>query len=305
MIELGLSPIAFADSPVSLAPVARIIWACSQAGVVGLSANSGEVAFRSDLGTAYCSHLVRGVGAVWMAGGETENNTGLLAKINIATGAAKTILKIRGAVSAVASSAGRVWLVAGPQNDARVLIVNARTGRVAGTVAGAKHPVAIAADNTGVWIATAQGQLLHAGAAGASAHYVLSLPTTTANGLTAPPVVSLGSGSVWVAAGEIVLRVDERSLKVLARIQVPGTPFTLAVGGGALWAGVFRLPNASRLVKVDVRDDAVIGSASVPFASSSVAVGAGGVWLGLARAAPRVFRVDPRSLRLHLLANLR
>lgn len=305
IVGLGLPSIAFADSPVSLAPMGRMVWACSRSGVVGLSASTGTVVFRSNLESAYCTRVVPSMSGVWVAGGATDKNTGLLTKINSQTGFAKTILKIRGgAVTAVAASAGRVWIIAGPPGDARVLIVNARTGRVTGTVAGAKQPVAIAADDTGVWIATAQGRLLYARRAGASAHFVLALPTTTPHGLSAPPVLSLGSRSAWVSAGETVVRIDERSRRVLARIRLPGTPFTLAVGDGALWAGVFRLPNASRLVKVDVRDNAVISSASVPFASASVAVGAGGVWLGLARAAPRVLRVNPKTLRLHLLAIL-
>jgi hypothetical protein len=67
----------------------------------------------------------------------------------------------------------------------------------------------------------------------------------------------LGFGSVWLVGGNRVLRVDRRSLRVLASIPARGT--TAAAGAGAVW--VLSMGNGIRgsVTRIEPRTNRVVG----------------------------------------------
>jgi hypothetical protein len=301
-VALAGAPAAAAGgNPVQLAAGGGAIWTCSDAGVIELDARSGRVLRRPVVGPAYPLQVALGSGAAWVAAVENGFTAGALTRIDLATGRTSTRLRLEsGPVFAVAAGRGTVWALVGPTSHAQVTRVDPRSGRRAGLVRGTVQPSSLAADASGVWIADAGGRLLHARSGARRARTVLRLRARSAG----PPALALGLGSAWASDGRTLLRVDERTTRTRARVRLPGTPTALAAGRGAVWAILFRPPDRYRLARVDARTGRVTAGARIPAAATSLTLGAGGVWLGVSGRAPRVLRVDPRTLRLQLLARL-
>jgi hypothetical protein len=260
--------------------------------VIELDARNGTVLRHAYMGSDYPLQVAIGSGAAWVAHVAGGYTAGGLTRFDLATGRATTRLRSKnGPVFGVAAAAGRVWALVGPTANARVARVDPRTGREAGLVGGFTQPTSIAADRSGPWIATGSGLLLHGAA------QVVRLPAHTA-----PLVVALGSGSAWAAGDGTVVRADERTNRLTARLHVAGIPAAAAAGPRALWLLVLR--RKEWLVRIDAGTNRIGAQRPVPMESTSIAVGAGGVWLGTAERIPRIIRVDPKSLELRLFARL-
>lgn len=290
-----------ADGPLRLRTSGRTIWTWSNVGAIEIDARTAHVLRQVNIGSDYPSQVVTSRGAAWIARVGSGYTTGALTRVDLTSGKTSTRVRTRdGAVFGVAAAGAHVWALAGPTSAARIVKIDPGTARQIGVVLGVAKPVAIAADASGLWVTTATGLLLHASASSARAHVVLRL----AGEQVGTPLLALGNRSVWVAGGQTVLRIDERSEKAVARLRLPNTPDALAVGTDSVWALAIQPPNRSWLIKADLHLHRVIARAHVPFESTSVAVGAGQVWLGVTNSIPEVFRVDPRSLRLRLFARI-
>jgi ABC-type transport system substrate-binding protein/class 3 adenylate cyclase/tRNA A-37 threonylcarbamoyl transferase component Bud32 len=91
---------------------------------------------------------------------------------------------------------------------------------------------------------------------------------------TAPTETITGAGSVWVAEANKVFRVDPKSLRVVASIDVPQADL-LAFGDGSLWVGQ---SNASSISKIDPSVNQVVNTVKLRNWVGSIAVGGGFVW---------------------------
>ena len=295
---LAISPVATADEPTQLAAGSGAIWTCSNAGVIELDARTGNVLRHAYVGSDYPLQVALGSGAAWVAHVSDGYTSGGLTRFDLTTGRATTRLRSRTApVFGVAAGPRRVWALTGPTANAEVARVDPLAGRRIGVVRGAESPTSLSADNSGLWVATARGWLLHAGAGSSRARKVVRLSAHKA-----PLVVALGERSAWVAGDGTVVRVDERTNRPVARLRVAGIPVAAAAGRRALWLLVLR--DQPWLVRVNTMSERVDAQRRVPSASRSVAVGAGDVWLATAERIPRVIRVDPKTLELHVFAEL-
>jgi hypothetical protein len=302
-LALVATPAAVADETVQLAAGGQAIWTCSGAGVIELDAQSGRVLRRPIVGPDYPLQIALGSDAAWVAHVAGGYSAGGLTRIDLATGHMSTQLRLStGPVFAVAAGAGDVWALVGPTAQAQIARVDPRSGRAIGFVRGAIQPTSLAADGSGLWIATGKGGRLHAQPSSSRARRISSVRPSVVDGLRGPPTLALGAGSAWLSGGATLLRVDERTGKPLARIRLPALPIATAVGPGTLWAIVSGRLKTAWLVRVSTSLKRITSQTSIPLASTSVAVGAGGVWLGVT--SPRVLRVAPRTLKLHLLAQL-
>jgi ligand-binding sensor domain-containing protein len=126
-------------------------------------------------------------------------------------------------------------------------------------------------------------------------------PGITKTAATAAQVdaIAVTPGSVWVAAGGLVLRVDPVTGR---RVVVPdietGQPpvVQVTVGAGAVWATTTA---GRQLLRIDPRTARVTASLSVP--AQGVAADAGGVWVVCCWAGAhrgQLTRVDPASGRV-------
>jgi DNA-binding beta-propeller fold protein YncE/predicted Ser/Thr protein kinase len=103
--------------------------------------------------------------------------------------------------------------------------------------------------------------------------------------------VAVGAGSVWVSSPREgrVLRVDPGSGRVLARIDVGGSPGALAVGEGRVWVAD---EAGAGVTAINAINGKVYKRGIVPHAAPlRLAVGAGGLWVSSASTSA-VRRID-------------
>src|SRR5205823_2412325 len=91
---------------------------------------------------------------------------------------------------------------------------------------------------------------------------------------TAPTEAAVGAGSVWVAEANKVFRVDPKTLKVAATIDVPQADL-LAFGDGQLWVGQ---SNMSKISEIDPAINRVVKTVKLRDWVAGLAVGGGFVW---------------------------
>jgi streptogramin lyase len=109
--------------------------------------------------------------------------------------------------------------------------------------------------------------------------------------------VAVGAGSVWVTdppRGEL-LRVDPKNGRVLATIDVGGSPGPIAFGGGSVWVAD---EEGTGVSAIDAKSEKVYPRGLVPHAAPlRLAVGAGGLWVSSASTG-NVRRIDLSTLRI-------
>jgi hypothetical protein len=120
-----------------------------------------------------------------------------------------------------------------------------------------------------------------------------------------PSTVAVGGGSVWVLGGGRLVRINQSTDKVIARISLGvrvGSERTcdLAVAGGLVWTIGTVNARRSRVVRVDARTGRVLGSTQLPSAAC-VAATAQGAWVTLPEARALV-RLDRHGHALKRLA---
>ena len=201
---------------------------------------------------------------------------------------------LRGAVS-VAATQGTVWVACcgeqipgAPASGGRLLRVDPRHKRVVADISLPASPVAIAADSSAAWVATAGGQVLMV-----SPKRNRVAATIDAGGpLGFSQTIAMGAGGVWLADpfDEQVLRIDPKARRVMARIPA-GAATTLAVTRDAVW-----VLSSRGLLRVDPARDRVVATATDPDLRRArlVAAGGGAVWTA---AWNSISRVDPALVR--------
>ena len=235
-----------------------------------------------------------GAGAVWVPVAVPSALWGIDPGSNKVTARIALGGPLRGSIS-VSAAGGAVWVAccgeAGPGSSAsggRLLRVDPHRKRVVADIPLPASPVAIAADATGAWVATAGGQVLLVSrkrnrvVAAIDAGGPLGFSQTTA----------VGAGGVWLADpfDEQVVRIDPRTRRVMARIPA-GAVTTLAVTEHAVWA-----LSSLGLVRFDPGRDRVAAVAPDPELRSArlVAAGAGAVWTA---GWSSVARIDPDRVK--------
>jgi DNA-binding SARP family transcriptional activator len=126
--------------------------------------------------------------------------------------------------------------------------------------------------------------------------------------------LAIGSGALWAAEpmrGDVV-RIDERTAKVAARIDVPGDPTRIAAGVGGVWVTTPHPQGAlwrarSAVVRIDPRTKKKVATIAVPATSRRVATGGGYLWVtsgtyqgepGVPATGGVVSKIDPHTNRV-------
>jgi streptogramin lyase len=108
--------------------------------------------------------------------------------------------------------------------------------------------------------------------------------------------VAIGLGAAWVAVSreKALFKLDQATGRRLARVALPDSPQTVAVGWHAVWAGLGTLePDVpDTLVKIDPRTLRVVATYPMPEGVRGLVPTPSGLWI-VHRLAPAVSRFDP------------
>ncbi len=206
---------------------------------------SGSATFADRLATAPGMLWASSEGTVVRVGPGTMR---VKARVAIPAGTGSSILT----VPDIGAAGGSVWVA----SYAGVTRIDSRTASVAGTISTAGHgpgpqpaPTALAVGEGAVWVAntprdrlSAPCPLCDSGLPGSVIRIDPSNDTVTATIPVgrSPFSIAVGEGAVWVAnrTSRSVSRIDPRSNKVVATILLHNRPEGIAVGNGAVWVTV-------------------------------------------------------------------
>ena len=163
--------------------------------------------------------------AVWVA-----PSSGLLTRLDPATGRSCIGVDPNAGPTAIAVDNGAVWLTDGEANNVtRIDPTGLQT-----PIAVGNGPSGIAVGEGGVWVADSLDNTVVR-----IDPTTRSVKTTIAVGRS-PTGVAVGAGSVWVAdSGDgTVTRIDPRTDRVVARIAVGGSPQAITIADGRAWVTV-------------------------------------------------------------------
>jgi YVTN family beta-propeller protein len=191
----------------------------------------------------------------------------------------------------VSAAGGSVWVACcgppdtGPATSSgRLLRVDPRRKRVVADIPLPARPVALAADASAAWVATAGGQVLMV----SSKRNRIAATIAAGGPLGFSQTIAVGPGGVWLADpfDEQIVRIDPRTRRVMARIPA-GPVTTLAVTGEAVWA-----LSPLGLVRIDPARDRVAAIGSDPDLRRArlVAADAAGLWTA---GWSSISRIDP------------
>ena len=194
-------------------------------------------------------------------------------------------LVVGGCSLVAAAVAAVVTLEAQPSSKPPVVTADSivRIDATRNTIADVMHmghgPLAVAASPRYLWV-------LNEGDETVSRIDRSSGETRTVGGLAAPKSIALGPDeTLWVGseATSFVVGLDVETLRLTARIAVPGPPPAfIAVGGRMLWASQ---PNVGETVGtvsvVDLEHGRVVRRYVVGGYTTEIAVGDGAAWVGL------------------------
>jgi YVTN family beta-propeller protein len=229
-----LRTLALPDPPTGIAAGGGAVWAVSsEPGATSVAVSRIDPQFAVIAHTARLGNIVPGGtgsvaaqgDAVWVA-----PSSGLLARLDPATGRVVRQFDPNGSPAAVGVGSGAVWLT---DTDADNVIRVDPTGLLRSIPVG-HGPSGIAVGAGGVWVADSLDDTV-----------VRIDPSTQAVTTTipvgeSPTGLAIGAGSVWVAdSGDgTVTRIDPRTDMVIATIFVGGSPQAILVVGGRAWVSV-------------------------------------------------------------------
>jgi hypothetical protein len=259
-----------------LVPVRRLTLVWIAIAVVSLPAGAASASRFTDTGQVLTVRLhaapvalALGSGSLWAL---VENDTGaVVLRLNAETGARRALVRVGPAgpdVGALAVGDGRVWAVAGPT----LLRLDPSQPR---SVARATLPgvaAAVAIGLNGVWVVTIGRRdllvRLNPRSLAVVARIVIPVEANSIEG----PALALAFGSVWLADGETLLRIDPVKNRLSA--STPAAPETtdMTFARRQLWTlagGTIRLLDARGRVS---------GRLGLPFVGGRFAIGGERLW---------------------------
>jgi len=182
--------------------------------------------------------------------------------------------------AALATGAGSVWGLNDDGTLTRIAPIRAvvvERGIVSGVSETGGAGGSIAAGKGAVWTATSaqpagEARLVRVDLLAGAPTQSVPLPGV-------PRGLALGSGSVWVTAGDQLLRVDPGDLTVDASIPLDGAAAGVAVGAGAVWVAGGR---TGVVWKIDPQANRVLDTIRLTGTVAGVAVWHGTVWVTIA-----------------------
>ena len=275
-----------------MATGAGALWVAGSDSVARIDPASDTVAARVPVGATGSgpAAVAVGAGAVWVPVAVPGALWGIDPESDKVTARISLGGPLAGPIS-VSATRDTVWVACGaevgtggPVSGGRLLRIDPRRKRVVADIALPAAPVAIAADASAAWVATARGQVLMV----SGRRNRVAAPIEAGGPLGFSQTIAVAPSGVWLADpfDEQIVRIDRRTRRVMARIPA-GAVTTLAVTGDAVWA-----LSSLGLVRVDPAQDRVTAVEPDPDLRRArlVAADATAVWTA---GWSSVSRVDP------------
>ena len=271
--------------------------AATTGSVVRIDPASGDVTGRYQVST-HPGAITTSAGRVWVADYREgalwtlEPNTGELKRVN-SIGEPRDISALDGKVYVVSDSVEvftRVFTGTVARYDAVTGVRERKLDLYSCTVAageGVVWSMGLFGDNR---LSTGLGELHIVGSATVPYREPVSVETTRQNQRD----LAMGFGSVWVLGDGIdrrLWRLDRETGRILATIELPFVPRTVAAGEGGVWISA---PLDDRVLRVDPTTNVITDTIRTGRGTSGVAVGAGAVWV-TSTIDGTVARIDPRT----------
>jgi len=220
--------------PAALAFGAGALWVAESGDrtVAQLSPVSNKVIQRIEIANAP-SAIAVGHGSVWV--GSAVDRT----VSRVRPDGSEAVIHLGVPPSAISTGAGSVWVTS--EENGTLFRIEPRSGTVAKATRVGNRPVAVAAGASGVWVVNRQDATVwRLDPATGSVTDTIAVPRD-------PGAVAIADGDVWVAAGDgRVARIDARTRRVGATVDVGSTPVALAGDGESLWTATQPLPTSHR-----------------------------------------------------------
>ena len=169
------------------------------------------------------------------------------------------------------------WVLLGEQQT--VDRIDLETRRITGRVKLPFFPGRIAGDGQSAWVTEDSGPRVARVAARSDGKLavtrLLSVPTRGER-VSSPAGIAVGAGSLWIARGAQVARVDPQTGRVLHRFPTPVTSNWVAFEAGSVWAAS---GDSGLVVKIDPVTNRIVSRAHLHGWITDLAVGDGFVWV--------------------------
>ncbi len=192
--------------------------------------------------------------------------------------------------------AGAVWALLDQQSQ--LVRFDPRTGKQGKPIDLPFPPAGVAATDAGVWVTETGGPGL-ARVDAATGKIAARLSVTERAGQGAPAgseisdgaigAIAAGAGSLWLARGASVLRVDPGSGRVLARFATPIAADLVAADDDAVWVASSA---DGRLFQIDPATDQIVARPKLHGFVTDLVLGGGSAWVTVTPE-DRVYQLNP------------
>jgi class 3 adenylate cyclase len=227
---------------------------------------------------------VVGDGAVWVLNANEQT----LSSIDPTTRKQRSKFPAGAAPISVAVSNGRLWVSSA---DDTLTELDPGSGSVLRTIALPRSASPLIGGVVS-WVAAREHQVWATGK-GTAERIAPSRLHGDVGGLGCCTGLGIGGGSVWLAGGRSIRRLDASTGSSEGTIALPFAPSAVVFGFGSLWVVD---SDGNKVWAVDAKTNEPTGSASVGVHPTAVAAGFGSIWV--ASADGSVTRVDPETLRV-------
>jgi sugar lactone lactonase YvrE len=219
-----------------------------------LDPRAGTVRNVRGIGSATAFTIAVGTGAVWVA----DDGANSIVRVDPRRARRAAVIRIPGRAFGLAARGRQVLVVSvpgsgsvtGPGGRRHLRRIDAKTNRLSPPLVELDCDPGIAIGTAAVWTTDpCSGALVRRDPKTLRPTGRIDVPSTSG--------IALGFGSVWLVAGDRVLRVDPQTLHITASIAVRGT--SAAIGANAVW--VLSMGNGVRgnVTRIDPRTNRVVG----------------------------------------------
>jgi YVTN family beta-propeller protein len=273
--------------------------AATSGSVVGIDPESGDVTSRYRVST-HPGAITTSAGRIWVADYREgalwtlEPRTGELRRLT-SVGEPRDVTALSGKIYVVSDSVSDSYSAEGfngtvTRYDAVTGVRESKLDLYTCTVAGGDGVVWSMGFTGNKRLSTEVGELRIVRSVELPYREPFSIETTRLNQRD----LAVGYGSVWVLGDGIdrrLWRLDRSSGRILATIELPFIPRTVATGEGGVWISA---PLDDRVLQIDPETNTITATTHTGRGTSGVAAGAGWVWV-TNTIDGTVSRIDPRT----------